>query len=151
MQQSAMSSPAVVLHEAGYKYTDQRRRVLDVLRDSSDHPTAEDMYARLRSRGERVALGTIYRTLELLERIGLVRRIHLEDRNRYELVGSSSEVKHHYHLVCEKCGRIIDISADMLTAHTECIEELAVEVGQVYSFQVSGHHFRIFGTCRDCQ
>jgi Fur family ferric uptake transcriptional regulator len=140
----------MVLHEAGYKYTNQRKLVLDVLRDSGDHPTAEDLYARLRGRGERVAMGTIYRTVELLEKIGLVRRIRLDERSRYELVESESDVKHHYHLVCEKCGRIIDVGEDTLAIHAKSLEEHAAEVGSVYRFQVSGHHFRIFGTCRDC-
>jgi len=144
MKHNATLSPAVALHEAGYKYTNQRKLVLDVLRDSSDHPTAEDLYARLRNRGERVAMGTIYRTVELLERIGLVRRIRLDERSRYELVEGDSDVKHHYHLVCEKCGGITDVGEDTLAIH-------AAEVSAVYGFHVSGHHFRIFGFCRDCR
>jgi Fur family ferric uptake transcriptional regulator len=144
-------SVAVVLHEAGYRLTAQRRKVLDVLEDSHDHPTAEDIYIRLRSRGERVCIGTIYRTVELLEEIGLVRKINLGDRNRYELMESHSDFGHHYHLVCEKCGKIVDISHDILSAHAKSIEELVKEVGVVYGFQVSGHQFRIFGICRDCR
>ena len=145
-----LSSPAVVLHKAGYKITSQRQKVLGVLRNSNDHPTAEDIYSRLRGRGERVAMGTIYRTLELLEKIGLVRRISLSDRSRYEILENSSDVKHH-HLVCEKCGRIMDISEDILVTHEKSLEELVMEVGEVSGFQVSGHQFRIFGICRDCR
>ena len=144
-------SPAAALHEAGYKFTDQRRKVLDILKDSHDHPTVEDIYVRLRSRDERVSMGTIYRTVELLEKIGLVGRISLSHRNRYELLESNSDVKHHYHLVCEKCGRIMDISEDILAAHAKSLEELVKEVGEVSGFQVSGHQFRIFGICRDCR
>lgn len=151
MEQSAMANPAVALHEAGYKFTHQRQSVLDVLKDSHDHPTAEDIYTRLRSRGEGVAMGTVYRTVELLEEIGLVRKISLGDRNRYELVKSPSHVKHHYHLVCEKCGSITDISEDILAAHAKSIEELAAEVGEVSGFHISGHQFRISGVCRDCR
>ena len=142
---------AVALHEAGYRCTNQRRKVLDILRDSRDHPTAEDIYTRLRSRGERVCIGTIYRTVELLEKIGLVRKLNLGDRNRYELVESRSDVKYHYHLVCEKCGRIMDISEDVMKAHAKSLEELVTEVGDVSGFQVSGHQFVIFGICRNCR
>ena len=142
---------SIALHEAGYRFTAQRRKVLDVLKDSHDHPTAEDIYTRLRSRGERVCIGTIYRTVELLEKIGLVRKINLGDRNRYELVESHSDVRHHYHLVCEKCGKIMDISEDILSANAKSIEELVKEVGVVSGFQVSGHQFRIFGVCRNCR
>jgi len=151
MDRDMVLSPAVTLHEAGYKLTDQRRRVLGVLMDSHDHPTAEDIYTRLRSRDERVCMGTIYRTVELLEKIGLVRKIDLADRNRYELIGNNSDMKHHYHLVCEKCGRIVDISQDILEARAKSVEELVTEVGEIHGFRVSGHHFRIFGTCRNCR
>ena len=151
MEHNTLPSPAVALHEAGYKFTDQRRRVLDVLRNSHDHPTVEDLYARLRGRGERVSMGTIYRTVELLEKIGLVRKINLGDRNRYEILESQSDRKHHYHLVCKKCGKIMDISEDMMTAHAKSLEELVTEVGEIHGFQVSGHHFRIFGICRNCR
>jgi Fur family ferric uptake transcriptional regulator len=153
MERSIVSnpSPALALHEAGYRFTAQRRKVLDVLRDSHDHPTAEDIYTRLRRRGERVCIGTIYRTVELLEKIGLVTKINLGNRNRYELVENPTEMKHHYHLVCEKCGRIMDISEDILAAHAKSLEELVTEVGDVSGFQVSGHQFRIFGVCRNCR
>ncbi len=144
-------SPAVALHEAGYRFTNQRRRVLGVLQRSHDHLTAEDIYTRLRNGGERVSMGTIYRTVELLERIGLVRKINLSDRNRYELVKNNSDTKHHYHLVCEKCGKVIDISEEVMAAHAKSLEELVKEVGAVSGFQVSGHQFRIFGLCHDCR
>lgn len=146
-----VSSPALALHEAGYRFTSQRQKVLSVLRDSHDHPTAEDIHSRLRKRGERIAIGTVYRTVDLLEKIGLVGKINVGDRNRYELLDGRSDVQHHYHLVCKKCGRIMDISEDILVAHERSLEELVKEVGEVSGFQVSGHQFRIFGICRDCR
>ena len=151
MEISILSSPALALHEAGYRLTSQRREVLSVLRDSHDHPAAEDIHARLRRRGERISVGTVYRTVDLLERIGLVGKINVGDRNRYELMDRRSDVQHHYHLVCKKCGRIVDISEDILAAHAESLEELVTEVGEVSGFQMSGHQFRIFGLCRDCR
>ena len=145
-----LSSPALALHEAGYRFTSQRRKVLGILKDSHDHPTAEDIHARLRRRGQRISMGTIYRTVDLLEKIGLVRKINVGCRNRYELIAGRSDVQHHYHLVCKKCGRIMDISEDILSAHAKSLEELVTEVAQVSGFQISGHQFRIFGLCRDC-
>ena len=146
-----VSSPAAALHEAGYRFTSQRRRVLDILRDSHDHPTVEDIYTHLRRRGERVPMGTIYRTVELLEKIGLVRKINLGDRNRYEFLDSHSDAQHCCHLVCERCGRIMDISLDILSSHAECFEKLASEVGQTSGFQVSSHQLRLFGICHNCR
>ena len=151
MELSILSSPALALHEAGYRLTSQRREVLSVLRDSHDHPTAEDIHCRLRERGERISIGTVYRTVDLLEKIGLVGKINVANRNRYELMDGHSDVQHNYHLVCKKCGRIMDISEDILAAHEKSLEELVTEVGEVSGFQVSGHQFRIFGFCRDCR
>lgn len=151
MELSILSSPALALHEAGYRLTSQRREVLSVLMDSHDHPTAEDIHSRLRKRGERISIGTVYRTVDLLGKIGLVGKINVGDRNRYELMEGRSDVLHHYHLVCEKCGRIMDISEDILVAHEKPLEELVTAVGEVSGFRVSGHQFRIFGICRDCR
>ena len=151
MELSILSSPALALHEAGYRFTTQRREVLSVLRDSHDHPTAEDIYARLRKRGERISMCTIYRTVDLLEKIGLVGKINVGNRNRYELMEGRSDIQHLYHLVCKKCGRIMDISKDILAAHEKSLEELVTEVSAVSGFQVSGYQFRIFGFCRDCR
>jgi Fe2+ or Zn2+ uptake regulation protein len=151
MERSIISNPALALHEAGYRFTSQRRKILNILRDSHDHPTAEDIHARLRRRGERISMGTIYRTVDLLEKIGLVGKINVGDRNRYELMEGCFDLQHHYHLVCEKCGRIMDISEDILSAHEKSLEELVTEVGEVSGFQMSVHQFRIFGICRDCR
>ncbi len=151
MELSILSSPALALHEAGYRLTSQRRKVLSVLRDSHDHPTAEDIHSRLRKRGEQISIGTVYRTVDLLEKIGLVGKINVGNRNRYELMEGRSDLQHHYHLVCKKCGRIMNISEDILSAHEKSLEELVTEVGEVSGFQVSGHQFRIFGICRNCR
>jgi Fe2+ or Zn2+ uptake regulation protein len=151
VKQSTISSPAVALHEAGYRFTSQRRRVLDILKDSHDHPTVEDIYTQLRRRGERVPIGTIYRTVELLEKIGLARKINLGDRNRYEFLDSHSDAQHCCHLVCERCGRIVDASSDILASHIGCFEKLASEVAQASGFQVSGHQLRLFGICHNCR
>lgn len=151
MARQMPSSPALALHEAGYKITDQRRKVLDILRNNREHLTAEDIYAYLHNRSERISLGTIYRTLELLEKIELVRRISLDDRNRYELIDDHSDLKHHYHLICEKCGKIMDVDESTITEHAESIEKLVVEVTRFSGFKVSGHQFRIFGKCANCK
>jgi len=151
MERTIISNPALALHEAGYRFTTQRRKVLSVLRDSHDHPTAEDIHNRLCRRGERTSMGTVYRTVDLMEKIGLVGKINVGDRNRYELMEGHSDIQHHYHLVCKKCGRIMDISEDVLLAHEKSLEELVTEVGEASGFQVSGHQFRIFGICGDCR
>jgi len=151
MKQDMSYNTALVMHEAGYRFIDQRQRILSVLRDSQDHMTAEEIYAELRRLGKRVSIGTIYRAVEVLEKIGLVRKINLGDRNRYELLDSHSDTAHHYHLVCERCGRIIDISEDFLAEYADSFKEFAKEVSSASGFRVSGYQFRIFGICSNCQ
>lgn len=151
MGRGMVPNSALVLHEAGYRFTSQRRKVLNVLRNSHDHPTAEDIHSRLRRHGERISIGTVYRTVDLLEKIGLVGKINVGNRNRYELMEGRSDIHNHYHLVCKKCGRIMDISEDILSAHEKSLEELVTGVSELSGFQVSGHQFRIFGICRDCR
>jgi Fe2+ or Zn2+ uptake regulation protein len=141
----------VTLHNAGYRFTSQRQKVLDILKDSHDHPTAEDIYKRSQNHGEKVSIGTIYRTLELMEKLGLVRKFNIGDRNRYELLGSNSNPDHYCHLVCEKCGKIIDISDDILSDQVGTLDEIVEEIGYLSDFRVAGHQFRIYGFCHDCR
>ncbi|HHY96130.1 MAG TPA: transcriptional repressor [Firmicutes bacterium] len=89
------------LSQAGLRLTPQRQAVLKTLAEGG-HPTAEELYRTLREKG--VAMATLYRTLRLLLRLGLVRQVHVRDGCvRYELIGES-----HCHFVCLSCGRVFD-------------------------------------------
>src|SRR6476659_1455421 len=127
------------LHEEGLRLTPQRRLVLDAV-TRLRHATPEGVYAEVRRTEPGVNASTVYRTLELLERLGLVRHTHL---------GSGPPTSHagddhgHLHLVCEGCGRVEE--ADVTLA-TDLVGRLRAASG----FEPDVEHMAISGRCRDC-
>jgi Fur family ferric uptake transcriptional regulator len=116
------------LHSQGMRLTGQRKLILQVLEDAGGHLDAESVFERARKRDERVSLATVYRTLELLKKMGLVdqhytSREHL--REVYEPVGANE----HYHFSCIKCGRVIEFQSPMIDrARRQLAQKLGIKV-----------------------
>jgi|OM-RGC.v1.025432383 Fur family peroxide stress response transcriptional regulator len=121
----------------GLKVTPQRVAVYREIVSRNDHPSAEELYERLKDRLEGISLTTVYRTLASLENAGLVKRVPtLKDKVRYD-----ARVEPHSHFICEKCGRIFDL--DLLPQ----VEPNAVkEIGRVNSCSLI-----CYGICRECE
>jgi len=126
------------LREAGLRVTRPRRAVCEVLASSAaDHLSAGDIAARV---GKRVDLSTVYRTLEALEGLGVVEHVHLgHGAGAYHVAPTSS----HHHLVCEACGRTVDVPIGDLE---EAIERVTGPLG----FVPDAAHFAIVGRCAGC-
>ncbi len=119
--------------------TPQRQLVLDAVRDLG-HATPEQICARVQQAAPAVNITTIYRTLDLLERIGLVRHTHLGHG-----APSYSEQEHqHVHLVCHHCGAVSEAPRDLLDGLTT---RLRAESG----FELDVTHLALSGMCRSCQ
>ena len=87
------------------RMTEQRRVILEELKEARCHPTASDIYDRVRKKLPNISLGTVYRNLELLSEHGLIRVLELSgERRRYD-----GETGEHFHLRCRRCGRVVDI------------------------------------------
>ena len=130
-----------VLQEKGYRLTPQRVMVLAAIEGSDDHISAEEIYVQVRAKYPYANISTVYRTLELLKRLGLVTENDLgEGRVRYH----SAEKGHHHHLVCRECGAIIDLDESMLAPVKEAIL-------RGYNFRADLRHLAIFGRCVNCQ
>ncbi len=130
-----------MLHTAGYRATAQRLLLLRLLQDGKGHVGADDLYARAHARDPRLSLSTVYRTLNSLKQAGLVRELHLDqDHHHYEL----ADKEDHYHLVCQGCGKILEV---------ECfvIDEMLSRIEDRYAFQVTGTQMEFVGFCADCQ
>jgi Fur family ferric uptake transcriptional regulator len=129
-----------------YKLTPQREEILRVLYQHRDkHLSAEDIHFLVKQRTPDVGLATVYRTLELLLDCDLVHRIDFGDgRQRYEVVTGPDAGHHHHHLICTRCGRILEVEEDLL-------EALEQRVALAYGFQVTNHQLKMFGTCRECR
>jgi Fur family transcriptional regulator, ferric uptake regulator len=129
------------LRGSGQKVTQARRKVLEEVYRHHDHFNADDLYLRLKERKANVSRATVYRTLSLLDRCGLVRRMEGETRSLYEHVLGHP---HHDHLMCLRCGRIYEFT------HPS-IEEMQQEVCRQFEFQMVSHTQAIYGLCRKCQ
>ena len=129
------------LSEQGYRLTPQRMLVLSAIESSDDHISAEEIYAQVVAKYPHVNISTIYRTLELLNRLGLVTETDLGGgRVRYHPAGKG----HHHHLVCQECGKIIDLDESVLSS-------LKGVLLREYKFSADLRHLAIFGRCADCR
>lgn len=125
----------------GYRLTPQRIMVLEALHGADEHVSAEEIYAQVKARYPYANISTVYRTLELLKELGLVTETDLGDgRVRYH----PAEKGHHHHLVCHKCGKIIDLPESALFSLEETLS-------RDYRFKPDLKHLAIFGVCADCQ
>ncbi len=97
------------LKRLGYKMTSARKAILNVLSHTIDHLTAEDVYLQVHKIYPDIGLASVYRTLDLLVRIGIVFKLDFGlGKAEYELAEDVKGKKHHHHLVCTGCGQVID-------------------------------------------
>lgn len=95
--------------------TPQRETILQIFQDlpKGEHLSAEDLYNRLQKMGEKISLSTIYRTLKLMARMGILRELELgEDHKHYEI--NQPYPHHHHHLICVKCNKTIEFKSDSI-------------------------------------
>jgi len=129
------------LREKGYRLTPQRVAILDVLHGSEGHLTADDIYGRVRDRYPRINRSTVYRTLELMKRLGQVDETDFgSDRLYYH----HAEKGHHHHLICQRCGRVFDVEEEIV----EPLREILI---RKYNFMPDIRHLAIFGHCLTCK
>ena len=118
--------------------TKQRKIIVDVLKRTNDHPTADLIYQKVRRKLPRISLGTVYRNLEILEQIGIIRKIN-SDGTRMRFEFSSEE---HHHIRCVKCGMIEDLKVN----NTPPLDRISRESG----YEVLGCDQEYYGVCPDC-
>ncbi|WP_308190232.1 Fur family transcriptional regulator [Pseudonocardia sp. TRM90224] len=127
------------LHERGLRMTPQRQLVLDAVRELG-HATPEQICTQVQRAAPAVNITTVYRTLDLLERIGLVRHTHLGHG-----APTYSEREHqHVHLVCHSCGEVSETP-------TELMDALAARLRQESGFELDVTHVALSGQCGDCR
>lgn len=128
------------LREKGYRLTPQRELILAAVEELG-HATPDEVLAHVQQRASSVNASTVYRTLEVLEELGLVRHAHLSDRApTYH--STSGHV--HFHLVCRDCHRVISVDAEDAAAF---VESLATR----HAFSPDLGHLTVFGRCHDCE
>lgn len=131
-----------VLREENLRYTSQRQEIWDELCKTDEHRTAEEIYIALRNRKLNVSRATVYRTIEVLVKNRLARKLDVgEGMSRYE---HRLNQEHHDHLICTACGRIVEFSND----HVERLQE---KIADQHDFRLKRHTHQLFGLCADCQ
>jgi Fur family ferric uptake transcriptional regulator len=129
------------LRQKGYRITPQREMIIQTIAHTSDHMTAEEIFAEVHTRTQALNLATVYRTLDMLVDEGLATRIDLGEGQI-----SYATVKHgpHIHLVCRGCGQITDADPQLLAS---VADQLRVE----HNFDPDLNHISIFGLCSQCK
>ena len=128
------------LSEQGYRLTPQRMMVLDAIENSEHHISADEIYAQVIKKYPHLNISTVYRTMELLHRLGLVTETDLGGgRVRYH----PADKGHHHHLVCQECGRVIDLDESVM-------DNLKQVLKRDYNFTPDIRHLALFGICAEC-
>lgn len=120
------------------RMTPQRQLVLDAVREL-EHATPDQICQRVQVTAPTVNITTIYRTLDLLDRLGLVRHTHLG----HGAPTYSADDHEHVHLVCHRCGRMDEIPCGLL-------DGIAGTLSDQYGFELDASHLALSGTCKDC-
>jgi Fur family ferric uptake transcriptional regulator len=129
-----------MLRERGLRLTPQRQLILEAVHELG-HATPEQVHHHVRERAAGVNITTVYRTLELLEELGLVNHTHLSHGSPTYHAGG---VDQHVHLVCRGCGSVTEVDPSVMQPVTDRLRDEE-------SFRVDVGHVSLFGVCGDCK
>lgn len=129
------------LRREGLRLTRSRRTILQVLANSPDHLKVAEIHRRAQTIDAKIGLASVYRTMDLLTRLGLVRQVQMNHRHRHYAPAGDD---HGHHLVCNGCGRVVEFS--------DCqVETLARTMARRTRFVIEGHSVELYGRCPDCR
>ncbi|HEU5003045.1 MAG TPA: transcriptional repressor [Actinomycetota bacterium] len=124
----------------GMRRTSARQAILEALVGSEDHVTAEDIATEVHRRFPSVDVSTVYRTLDILEQLGIIEHTHLSHGPAIFHLAEDD----HQHLVCERCGRVEEVPPGKL-------EPLLEAIRTEFDFDVDRRHFALVGLCGECR
>jgi Fur family transcriptional regulator, peroxide stress response regulator len=123
-----------------YRRSRQRDRILEILKETKVHPTADWVYKKLKEEIPYLSLGTVYRNLKVLAEQGHIQKLPFGSTfDRFE-----AKIAPHYHLVCEKCGLVEDFEMPQYSDINQKAEKIS-------TFKISRHRIDFFGLCKKCQ
>jgi Fur family ferric uptake transcriptional regulator len=131
------------LRDQGLPVTQQREVIAEIVFSSPEHLSVEELEAQLKARGERIGKATIYRTVEMLVRSGLVGEYDFgEGFKRYKHLFGQSQVREH--LICTECGKVSEVVDEELSSSQE-------RLARQHGFQAARYRLEIYGLCAECQ
>lgn len=136
------------LNRQGFKLTEQRQWILNLLKSEKKHLNAVEIYTALHQKKQSISMATVYRTLDLLVQLNLARKVSVANRpSVFEFDSDTSEDIEHYHLVCRECGRVIDVRPPELSKLLEMEEILTKQ----HHFKITNLHITYSGSCVRCK
>ncbi len=128
------------LKNNGMLRSKQREQILDIFLKTEHHPTIDDLYNLVKKKYPKIGLATVYRTMEVIYDAGLASKVGFGDGiKRYE-----HKHQHHYHLICLKCGKVIEVTSNRL-------EERQRQLAKKHDFTITRATMRLFGICKTCK
>ena len=122
------------------RMTKQRKKILEVLKNTNSHPTADWIYEQVKKDIPKISLGTVYRNLNVLAEMGKI--MILDYGSSYSRFDGNP--RNHYHFRCQECGQVFDIEQEVLN-------ELNHKLNQKTEYDISHHRLEFYGTCPECQ
>ena len=135
----SLESNRRALNVTGLRATSQRALILEVIRRG--HLDADEIYRQARMKQPNISLSTVYRTLRMFKKLGLVEELHFDEAHHHYEIKPSSE---HQHLVCLGCGKVVEFECPL---SPKMQEDLAREKG----FEITGVEIRMTGYCSKCR
>lgn len=140
--QNALESFVQFMNRKGLNITNQRKAIAEAFFNYPGHHSLENFYRHIADVDDSIGQSTVYRTLKLLCEAGLATETQFSDNiTRFEVAVPN---RHHDHIVCLKCGDIIEISDPK-------IEALQNDIARKYDFELTGHSHTLYGYCQKCR
>ena len=128
------------LNPNGMRVTRQRTLLLELISQGGEHLDAAELYRRAREKQPNFSLSTVYRTLGMLKKLGLVEELHFDDSHHYYEVPPAEE---HHHMVCINCGKVVEF-------HKPLSRYIKKNVAEAKDFEIINTELRLTGYCPDC-
>jgi len=129
------------LNITGIRVTSQRALILEIVRRGQGHLDADEIYRQARKKQPRLSLSTVYRTLQMLKKLGLVEEVHFDEAHHHYEIKPSTE---HHHLVCLGCGRVVEFQYSLVRLVKRTVTEAR-------DFEITGSEVRMTGYCSECR
>lgn len=135
----SLESKRRALNITGLRATNQRALILEIIRHG--HMDADEIYRQARAKQPHLSLSTVYRTLRMFKKLGLVEELHFDEaHHRYEMKPSSE----HHHLVCLGCGKVVEFECPLSL-------KMKKDVAREKGFEITGTEIRMTGYCSKCR
>ena len=133
------------LNERGWRLTPQREKILNTFQNlpKGNHLSAEDLHEKLKAEGEDISLSTIYRTLKLMARMGILRELELAEGHKHYEINEPSP-HHHHHLICVRCNKTIEFKSDSVL-------KVGAKTAQKEGYHLLDCQLTIHAVCPKCQ